>query len=142
MCLRMRRVRWKASPRGESLRVRRAAGPHEADTFPWRRLDVQVIRVTIKAWRDLRDVELHVGVCLVGENGTGKSGVLELLSAAAHQLGIAQGVEMTPWRRRRRSRESSEYPDNSSTKHRAPDAGTGYFVRESRVHLLGFYCGG
>ena len=77
------------------LRVRRAAGPHEADTFPWRRLDVQVIRVTIKAWRDLRDVELHVGaetplVCLVGENGTGKSGVLELLSAAAHQLGIAQ----------------------------------------------------
>lgn len=93
---------------------------------------MQVIRVTIKAWRNLRDVDLHVGaetplVCLVGENGTGKSVVLELLSAAAHQLGIAQGVEMT------RGEDGGEVvsPPNirtirlRSTAHRAPDAGTG-----------------
>ncbi|MCC7078883.1 MAG: AAA family ATPase [Acidimicrobiia bacterium] len=56
-------------------------------------------RLRVKDWRNLRQVDLHVDpdaslVCLVGENGTGKSAVLELLSAAAHQLGIAQGVEI------------------------------------------------
>lgn len=56
-------------------------------------------RVVVTAWRNLRDVDLVVDddaslVCLVGENGTGKSAVLELLAAAAHHLGIAQGVEI------------------------------------------------
>jgi predicted ATPase len=60
---------------------------------------VRVTRFVVRSWRNLRDVDLHVDptaplVCLVGENGTGKSASLELLSAAAHQFGIAQGVEM------------------------------------------------
>ncbi len=60
---------------------------------------VRVTRLTVKGWRNLREVDLQVDpdsslACLVGENGTGKSAVLELLSAAAHHLGIAQGVEI------------------------------------------------
>jgi ABC-type Mn2+/Zn2+ transport system ATPase subunit len=60
---------------------------------------VRVSNLAIAEWRNLRDVKLQIDedaslVCLVGENGTGKSAVLELLSAAAHDLGIAQGVEM------------------------------------------------
>lgn len=60
---------------------------------------MRVTRLSITEWRNLREVELYVDpdaslVCLVGENGTGKSAVLELLSAAAHYLGIAQGVEI------------------------------------------------
>lgn len=60
---------------------------------------MRVTRLTVTEWRNLREVDLHIDpdaslVCLVGENGTGKSAVLELLSAAAHHLGIAQGVEI------------------------------------------------
>lgn len=60
---------------------------------------MRVTRAAVTEWRNLRDVDLLVDadaslVCLVGENGTGKSAVLELLSAAAHHLGIAQGVEI------------------------------------------------
>jgi predicted ATPase len=59
---------------------------------------VRILELTIGSWRNLRDVNLRVPedaplVCLVGENGTGKSAVLELLSTAAHSLGISQGVE-------------------------------------------------
>lgn len=59
---------------------------------------MRVLRLTIRHWRNLRDVCLDVDqdaslVCLVGENGAGKSAVLEALSAAAHKLGISQGVQ-------------------------------------------------
>ena len=59
---------------------------------------MRVTQVKIGAWRNLRDVDLAVSqdsslVCLVGENGTGKSAILELLSACAHEFGISQGVE-------------------------------------------------
>ena len=60
---------------------------------------MRIVRLSIKHWRNLRDVDLEVQdqptlVCLIGENGTGKSAVLELLSAASHHLGISQGVEL------------------------------------------------
>ena len=60
---------------------------------------MRIVRLSIKQWRNLRDVDLQVQdqptlVCLIGENGTGKSAVLELLSAASHHLGISQGVEL------------------------------------------------
>lgn len=60
---------------------------------------MRVRRLCINSWRNLRDIDLELPpdaslVCLVGENGTGKSAVLEMLAACAHQLGIAQGVEM------------------------------------------------
>jgi ABC-type dipeptide/oligopeptide/nickel transport system ATPase component len=53
----------------------------------------------VSSWRNLRDVDLQIDpgtplVCLVGENGSGKSAMLELLSAAAHHLGISQGLEI------------------------------------------------
>jgi predicted ATPase len=59
---------------------------------------VRVTQLKIGSWRNLRDVDLAVYqdsalVCLVGENGTGKSAILELLSASAHEFGISQGVE-------------------------------------------------
>ena len=60
---------------------------------------MRIVRLSINQWRNLRDVDLEVQdqptlVCLIGENGTGKSAVLELLSAASHHLGISQGVEL------------------------------------------------
>ena len=60
---------------------------------------MRIVRLTIRKWRNLRDVDLEVQdqpplVCLIGENGTGKSAVLELLSAASHHLGISQGVDL------------------------------------------------
>ena len=60
---------------------------------------MRIVRLSINQWRNLRDVDLDVQdqptlVCLIGENGTGKSAVLELLSAASHHLGISQGVEL------------------------------------------------
>ena len=60
---------------------------------------MRIVRLSINRWRNLRDVDLEVQdqptlVCLIGENGTGKSAVLELLSAASHHLGISQGVEL------------------------------------------------
>ena len=60
---------------------------------------MRILRLSIKRWRNLRDVDLEVQdqptlVCLIGENGTGKSAVLELLSAVSHHLGISQGVEL------------------------------------------------
>ena len=61
---------------------------------------MRIVRLSINQWRNLRDVDLAVQdqptlVCLIGENGTGKSAVLELLSAASHHLGISQGVELS-----------------------------------------------
>lgn len=60
---------------------------------------MRVINLTITAWRNLRNVNLQVDVnaplvCLVGENGAGKSAILELLSASAHYLGISHGLEI------------------------------------------------
>lgn len=60
---------------------------------------MRIVRLTIRNWRNLRDVDLEIQdqptlVCLIGENGTGKSAVLELLSAASHHLGISQGVDL------------------------------------------------
>lgn len=60
---------------------------------------MRIVRLSINHWRNLRDVDLEIQdqptlVCLIGENGTGKSAILELLSAVSHHLGISQGVEL------------------------------------------------
>lgn len=60
---------------------------------------LRVTRIGVERWRNLRSVEMEVPpesgvVCLIGENGSGKSTILELLSAAAHHLGISPGIEM------------------------------------------------
>lgn len=59
---------------------------------------MRITRVEIAKWRNLEGVEFDVFpeariVCLVGENGSGKSTVLELLSFVAHHLGISSGFE-------------------------------------------------
>ncbi len=59
---------------------------------------MRILNLHIVKWRNFRNVEICVPedatlVCLVGENGTGKSNILELISAAANQLGISPGIE-------------------------------------------------
>ncbi|EBP5277758.1 AAA family ATPase, partial [Salmonella enterica] len=59
---------------------------------------VRITRVEIGNWRNVQGVSFDVFpdarlVCLVGENGSGKSTVLELLSFVAHYFGISAGLE-------------------------------------------------
>jgi len=56
---------------------------------------MRIDSIEIGRWRNLTDldIELNAGadfLCLVGENGTGKSGLLELIAYAATHLGLAQ----------------------------------------------------
>ncbi len=60
---------------------------------------MRVTKIRIDHWRNLQNIDLQIPsdatlVCLVGENGTGKSNILELISAAANQVGIASGLEI------------------------------------------------
>lgn len=59
---------------------------------------MRILRLQIASWRNFRNVDICIPedstlVCLVGENGTGKSNILELISAAANRLGISPGIE-------------------------------------------------
>lgn len=52
----------------------------------------------IDYWRNFKELQLPIPqaaalICLVGDNGTGKSNILELLAALSHQFGLAPGVE-------------------------------------------------
>jgi predicted ATPase len=56
-----------------------------------------VTRIFIEKWRNFENIELCPPrssrvVCLVGENGTGKTNLLELLTVAAPIMGIAAGT--------------------------------------------------
>ena len=58
----------------------------------------RVLELEVERFRNLRSLSLTVSpetslVCLVGENGTGKTTVLELLGQIATQLGLARGFE-------------------------------------------------
>lgn len=60
---------------------------------------MRLLEFQIDGWRNFRAIRLDVPddaslVCLVGENGTGKSNILEFISAAAHHLGLAAGIEV------------------------------------------------
>ena len=60
---------------------------------------MRIRRIKIVGWRNFQGVELNIAgdvglVCLVGANGTGKSHVLELLSATAHHFGLSPGIEL------------------------------------------------
>lgn len=59
---------------------------------------MRVAAIHVEAWRNLRGIHLEIPidvklVCLVGSNGTGKSNLLELISAAAAQVGISSGFD-------------------------------------------------
>jgi energy-coupling factor transporter ATP-binding protein EcfA2 len=58
---------------------------------------MRVEKIRINRWRNFEGVQFDVPldatlICLAGENGTGKSNILELLSAAAARLGLSPGV--------------------------------------------------
>ncbi|MEQ8289703.1 MAG: AAA family ATPase [Gammaproteobacteria bacterium] len=60
---------------------------------------MRIIDIKIDNWRNFNNVRIQAPedatlVCLVGENGTGKSNILELISAVAHRLGVSPGVEI------------------------------------------------
>jgi recombinational DNA repair ATPase RecF len=60
---------------------------------------VRVESIRVDRWRNFSGLTLAVPpearfVCLVGENGTGKSSLLELVTWAAHQIGIAAQVPL------------------------------------------------
>lgn len=60
---------------------------------------MRVRSLRVDRWRNLRDLSIKIPadthfVCLVGENGTGKSSVLELLTWSAHQFGLASQVAL------------------------------------------------
>jgi predicted ATPase len=59
---------------------------------------VKLTRVKIEQWRNFRAVDINVPadaslVSLVGENGTGKSNILEFIAAACVTFGLATGAE-------------------------------------------------
>jgi ABC-type thiamine transport system ATPase subunit len=60
---------------------------------------VRVRKIEIIEWRNFRNVTIDLAddaslICLVGANGTGKSQLLELIAACAHQIGLSSGVEI------------------------------------------------
>ena len=60
---------------------------------------MRIRRIKIGRWRHFKDIEFDIGddeglVCVVGANGTGKSHLLELISACAHRLGLSTGAEI------------------------------------------------
>jgi predicted ATPase len=60
---------------------------------------VRIRHIKIARWRHFENIELNLDadaglVCIVGANGTGKSHLLELIAACAHQLGLSQGIEI------------------------------------------------
>lgn len=60
---------------------------------------MRIRSIRIGAWRNFENIELELDddahlVCVVGANGTGKSHLLELISACAHRLGLSPGIEI------------------------------------------------
>lgn len=60
---------------------------------------MKILKLSISNWRNFKNIEIKVPeestlVCLIGENGTGKSNIIELISAASHRLGISPGVNI------------------------------------------------
>jgi len=60
---------------------------------------MRIVDIKIEQWRNFSNVRIQAPedatlVCLIGENGTGKSNILELISAVAHRLGISPGIEI------------------------------------------------
>lgn len=60
---------------------------------------MRIVSLTINRWRNLEDVHIEIPVdatliCLIGENGTGKSNILELIAMCAGQMGLSPGVQL------------------------------------------------
>jgi AAA15 family ATPase/GTPase len=60
---------------------------------------LRIRQIRIDHWRNFENIELKLPddaglVCLVGANGTGKTHLLELISACAHLFGLTPGTEI------------------------------------------------
>jgi predicted ATPase len=60
---------------------------------------MKIRHLKVSGWRNFKDIELRIPdearvVCLVGENGSGKSNLLELIGALAAAIGISPGIEL------------------------------------------------
>lgn len=60
---------------------------------------MRIRKIWIDNWRHFQNIELALGddvglVCIVGANGTGKSHLLELISACANRIGLSAGVDI------------------------------------------------
>ena len=61
---------------------------------------MKILGIKIREWRNFRNIDFDVPantplVALVGENGTGKSNILELIAAAASHVGISPGIQLS-----------------------------------------------
>lgn len=59
---------------------------------------IRILELHVESFRNLRDVHLEIApeaslVCLVGENGTGKTTLLELVGIVASRVGLSRGIE-------------------------------------------------
>jgi len=60
---------------------------------------MRIESVEIMRWRNMEDVSFEIPpdanlICLIGENGTGKSNVLELLATVTARFGLSTGVNL------------------------------------------------
>ena len=60
---------------------------------------MRIRKIQIDRWRNFENVAIELRedaslVCLVGANGTGKTHLLELISACAHHFGLSPGIEI------------------------------------------------
>jgi ABC-type branched-subunit amino acid transport system ATPase component len=60
---------------------------------------VRIRKIEIGKWRNFQNITIELPdhaslVCLVGANGTGKTHILELISACAHHIGLSSGIEI------------------------------------------------
>lgn len=60
---------------------------------------MRIRELHVEGWRNVREAHLIVPadaplVCLIGENGAGKTSILELIAAVASRLGLAPGIDL------------------------------------------------
>src|SRR5579863_6664265 len=60
---------------------------------------MKITKLRINSWRNFENVELDIPVeatlvALIGENGVGKSSLLDVVNSVAHRLGLSAGVDI------------------------------------------------
>lgn len=60
---------------------------------------MRLTRIRINFWRNFRNIEIDVPkestlVALIGENGVGKSSILDIINSACHRFGMSAGVDI------------------------------------------------
>lgn len=60
---------------------------------------MKITKLNIIKWRAFNNIEINIPkestlIALIGENGVGKSSILDIVNTAAHHLGLASGVDI------------------------------------------------